>query len=97
MGNTVSFLTRNFGNYDRSSLAAYESIGGFSALRRALSMTGEEIAGRLAECGIRGRGGAGYDMGKKWRQVNLLLNTIQRRFTRSSNFFGVATLERLTY
>lgn len=69
MGNTVSFLTRNFGNYDRSSLAAYESIGGFSALRRALSMTGEEIAGRLAECGIRGRGGAGYDMGKKWRQA----------------------------
>ena len=69
MGNTVSFMTRNFGKYDRSSIDSYESVGGFSALKKAIAMTGEEIADRLAACAIKGRGGAGYDMGKKWRQA----------------------------
>lgn len=69
MANTVSFMTRNFGKYDRMSADSYEQIGGFSALKKALSMTGEEIADCLAACAIKGRGGAGYDMGRKWRQA----------------------------
>ncbi len=69
MANTVSFMTRNFGKYNPSSLDSYEQIGGFSALRKALSMTGEQIADCLAACAVKGRGGAGYDMGKKWRQA----------------------------
>ena len=48
MANTVSFMTRNFGKYNPSSLDSYEQIGGFSALRKALSMTGEQIADCLA-------------------------------------------------
>lgn len=69
MANTVSFMTRNFGRYDRFSIDSYEQIGGFAALKKALSMTGEQIADCLAACAIKGRGGAGYDMGKKWRQA----------------------------
>lgn len=69
MAHTVSFMTRNFGKYDRLSIDSYEKIGGFAALKKALSMTGEEIADLLGTCAIKGRGGAGYDMGRKWKQA----------------------------
>jgi len=69
MAATVSFITRRFGAYDPSSLASYEAAGGFQALRRALKMDGYDIAKILADNGIQGRGGAAYDMGKKWSQA----------------------------
>ena len=43
----------------------YERRGGYQALRKALSMTREEVGGELIESGVRGRGGAGFQMGKK--------------------------------
>ncbi len=69
MAKTVTFITRNFGKYDPASLASYESIGGFQALRRALGMDGYDIAKVLSANGIQGRGGAAYDMGRKWSQA----------------------------
>ena len=69
MSKKVCFITRNFGKYDPDSLKSYESIGGFTALRKALKMDGNEIADVLAANGVQGRGGAAYDMGKKWRQA----------------------------
>ena len=69
MSNRVCFITRNFGKYDPDSLKSYESIGGFTALRKALKMDGNEIADVLAANGVQGRGGAAYDMGRKWRQA----------------------------
>ena len=69
MSKTVCFITRNFGKYDPDSLKGYESIGGFRALRKALTMEGYAIADVLAANGVQGRGGAAYDMGKKWRQA----------------------------
>ena len=36
MAKTVSFISRNWDKYDPTSLASYESIGGFSALKRVL-------------------------------------------------------------
>ena len=67
MSKKVCFITRNFGKYDPDSLKSYESIGGFTALRKALTMDGNDIADVLAANGVQGRGGAAYDMGKKWR------------------------------
>ena len=69
MSKTVSFITRNFGKYNPSSLASYEFIGGFTALRKALDMDGDAIARILADNGVQGRGGAAYDMGRKWSQA----------------------------
>ncbi len=69
MANTVSFISRRFGKYDPWSLAEYEQNGGFAALRRALTMDGYDIAKVLTANGIQGRGGAAYDMGKKWSQA----------------------------
>lgn len=73
MAKTVSFMTRNFDKYDVSSIESYMEIGGFSALKRAVTMTGEEIAQTLAAAKIKGRGGAAYDMGRKWSQAKSVI------------------------
>jgi NADH-quinone oxidoreductase subunit F len=48
-----------------STLPVYEARGGYSALRKALAMTPAEVLGQLEASGLRGRGGAGFQMGKK--------------------------------
>ena len=65
----VKFLTQNFGKYDTSSIGSYIGIGGFDALKKAVTMDGEDIASLIASVKVKGRGGAGYDMGRKWSQA----------------------------
>src|SRR5579862_3428424 len=48
-----------------NTLEVYERRGGYSALRKALKMTSDEVLSQLLDSGIRGRGGAGFQMGKK--------------------------------
>jgi NADH-quinone oxidoreductase subunit F len=49
-----------------NTLAVYERRGGYRSLRKALlEMTPEEVLGNLMDSGIRGRGGAGFQMGRK--------------------------------
>ena len=69
MGTELHFISANFGKYDTSSIGSYMSIGGFEALRKAVTMDGEDIAKIVAAAKIKGRGGAGYDMGRKWTQA----------------------------
>jgi NADH-quinone oxidoreductase subunit F len=48
-----------------NTLAVYESRGGYQSLRKALEMTPEAVLKELEASGLRGRGGAGFAMGKK--------------------------------
>jgi NADH-quinone oxidoreductase subunit F len=48
-----------------NTLAVYERRGGYEALRKALAMEPEEVLANLESSGLRGRGGAGFSMGKK--------------------------------
>jgi NADH-quinone oxidoreductase subunit F len=48
-----------------NTLAVYESRGGYQSLRKALGMTPEDVLKELEASGLRGRGGAGFAMGKK--------------------------------
>jgi NADH-quinone oxidoreductase subunit F len=48
-----------------NTLAVYERRGGYEPLRRALTMAPEAVLGELEASGLRGRGGAGFQMGKK--------------------------------
>ncbi len=41
--------------------------GGYQGLRRALSMTPEEVCDEVLASGLRGRGGAGFPTGRKWK------------------------------
>jgi NADH-quinone oxidoreductase subunit F len=60
---------RMLNNLDVSGLNeidVYERMGGYRALRKALAeMTDDEVLAQLEESGLRGRGGAGFAMGKK--------------------------------
>jgi NADH-quinone oxidoreductase subunit F len=48
-----------------NTLAVYERRGGYEMLRKALTMTREDVLGEIMTSGIRGRGGAGFQMGRK--------------------------------
>jgi NADH-quinone oxidoreductase subunit F len=48
-----------------NTLSVYEARGGYAAMRKALSMTPGEVLAELEASGLRGRGGAGFQMGKK--------------------------------
>ncbi len=47
------------------TLAVYERRGGYEPLRKALSMSSDAVLAELEASGLRGRGGAGFAMGKK--------------------------------
>ncbi len=57
------------GVIDPLSLAEYEAHGGLAGLRRALEMSPEAIVAEVTESGLRGRGGAGFPTGIKWKTV----------------------------
>ena len=69
MSSEVRFITKNFDKYDPMSIDAYLAIGGFSALKKAVLMNGEDIAAIISAAKVKGRGGAAYDMGRKWSQA----------------------------
>ncbi|MGV8965027.1 MAG: formate dehydrogenase beta subunit [Cellulomonas sp.] len=57
------------GIVDPLSTEDYVAHGGLTALRRAVELTGEQICDEVADSGLRGRGGAGFPTGTKWRTV----------------------------
>ena len=57
------------GVVDPLSLADYISHGGYRGLQSALRKTREAIVEEVTESGLRGRGGAGFPTGIKWRTV----------------------------
>ncbi len=48
-----------------ATLEVYERRGGYASLRKALASSPEEVLEQLEASGLRGRGGAGFSMGKK--------------------------------
>ena len=49
-----------------ASIEVYERLGGYSRLHKALvEMEDEDLVNELERSGLRGRGGAGFSMGKK--------------------------------
>jgi formate dehydrogenase iron-sulfur subunit len=57
------------GVIDPLSLTEYEAHGGLAGLRRALGMSADAIVAEVTESGLRGRGGAGFPTGLKWKTV----------------------------
>ena len=57
------------GVVDPLSAQDYTSHGGNAGLRQALSLTPAEVVETVVDSGLRGRGGAGFPTGIKWRTV----------------------------
>lgn len=51
------------------SLDDYRAHGGFEGLARAIAMDGADVVAAVLDSGLRGRGGAAFPAGIKWRTV----------------------------
>jgi bidirectional [NiFe] hydrogenase diaphorase subunit len=66
----VKVVLENCGTVDPESLEDYVAAGGYEALSKAVTaMTPDDVVGEVVRSGLRGRGGAGYPTGLKWRTV----------------------------
>ena len=63
----IKIALRNVGKISPESLEDYIAAGGYEALKKAMTMTPEEIIKEVETSGLRGRGGAGFPTGTKWR------------------------------
>jgi NADH-quinone oxidoreductase subunit F len=72
----VHIATEHFGKLDPLDLDEYLAHGGFAALEKCLGAAeggvarSEEIIATIEKSGLRGRGGAGFPSGQKWRVVS---------------------------
>ena len=62
----VFSVLENNGKMDPEKLDDYIARDGYKALRKALTMSAEEICKEMLASGLRGRGGAGFPTGLKW-------------------------------
>jgi formate dehydrogenase iron-sulfur subunit len=65
----VRFTFSRVGVIDPLSLSDYRALGGYRGLEKALRMGGEQVVEAVARSGLRGRGGAAFPTGIKWRTV----------------------------
>jgi len=63
----VRLVLRNCGIIDPTSIDHYLANDGYRGLEKALSMTPDEVIQVVKDAGIRGRGGAGFPTGLKWK------------------------------
>lgn len=52
-----------------TSLADYQAHGGYVGLKNAIAMPAAQIVAEVTESGLRGRGGAAFPTGIKWKTV----------------------------
>ena len=65
MAETPFLLLQDIDEPGLATLPVYERRGGYQSLRKALAMPPEAVLHELEASGLRGRGGAGFSMGKK--------------------------------
>jgi NADH-quinone oxidoreductase subunit F len=61
------FLLKYIKERDQAEYEAYVSRGGYEGLRKALAMPPEQVTDEVDRSGLRGRGGAGFPTGRKWK------------------------------
>ena len=62
-------VTSRLGSRTAYTLARYLATGGYEALRKALTMSPEDVAAEVDAAWLLGRGGAGFPAGRKWSML----------------------------
>lgn len=74
----VRIALRNNDKIDPTNIFHYIAVGGYAALEKALSsMTPEQVLNEVDKANLRGRGGAGFPAGKKWKHTKSDKNKIK--------------------
>ncbi|MEI9907617.1 MAG: NADH-ubiquinone oxidoreductase-F iron-sulfur binding region domain-containing protein [Actinomycetota bacterium] len=71
------FTFSRVGVVDPLSTSDYEQNGGLQGLKRALELSADERVAEVMDSGLRGRGGAGFPSGIKWRTVAQLIAPVK--------------------
>ena len=62
----VKIALKNCGKIDPENIDEYIATGGYEGIKKALTMSGDDVINLLKESGLKGRGGAGFLTGQKW-------------------------------
>lgn len=62
-------LLKRVGKMDPVSVSEFIALGGFAGIRNAMKMDKEEILEEVLRSNLRGRGGAAYPAGRKWKSL----------------------------
>ena len=63
-------LTKRFGRIDPWSLESAINASAYDALQKAISLPSSTVIDSVEASGLRGRGGAGFNTGRKWRMAS---------------------------
>ncbi|MBM2803209.1 MAG: HoxF [Deltaproteobacteria bacterium] len=66
VGGDIRILTGNCGQGRPTSFADYSTGGGYAGLKKALTLTPQDVIAELKTAGLVGRGGAAFPTGIKW-------------------------------
>ena len=70
LGSQLPLATEHRGVINPLDIEEYKSRQGFEALAKCLhTMTPEKVVAEVSDSGVRGRGGAGFPSGRKWKMV----------------------------
>jgi NADH-quinone oxidoreductase subunit F len=71
-GKQVRRVLANCGQIDPTNIEDYLAVGGYTALSKALAdMTPDQIIEQVTASKLRGRGGAGFSTGTKWKLARM--------------------------
>ncbi|MBD3309289.1 NADH-quinone oxidoreductase subunit F, partial [candidate division KSB3 bacterium] len=65
----TKIVLRTNGQIDPTRIDQYLALGGYDGLRKALTLSPQEIVEAVTQSGLRGRGGGGFATGRKWQSV----------------------------
>jgi NADH-quinone oxidoreductase subunit F/NADP-reducing hydrogenase subunit HndC len=69
---------RNNGVVDPNNINHYLAVGGYGGLEKAIeSMTPDQVMDEVDKANLRGRGGAGFPAGRKWKHVKSSVNKVK--------------------